>query len=95
MYPFDLCIAGESYNFREERKIDLNEQQVDTKLYLSLGLKMNTSIAFPYRSFKKVIGSIELINPDPKLVDDFAQKMACIVCSLLFPDLVDTFSKNT
>lgn len=106
-FPFNKCIAGESYNYRESRKLNVdpirsnskndnnaNVDDFDLSIYSQLGVKVNTSFAFPYRSFKKVVGSIELINPDPKLLDEFAQKMACIVCSLMFPDLIPSITDD-
>lgn len=100
LFPFDQCIAGESYNYREERNLNvdpirsnnknINVNNFDLSLYTQLGVKINTSFAFPYRSFKKVVGSIELINPDPNLLDEFAQKMTSIVCSLMFPDIISS-----
>ncbi|OHT17289.1 hypothetical protein TRFO_41127 [Tritrichomonas foetus] len=90
--PFDLCISGESYNYREVRHLNADESTLDLSLYHELGLKMNTAFAFPYRYFKRVVGAFELINPDQTLLDEFSQKMTSIVASLLFPDLVLTMS---
>lgn len=91
---FEKCIAGDAYNYREGRllnidKLEENENEnLDLSLYYDyLDLKMNISFAFPYRSFKRVVGAIELINPDPKLLDEYAQKMTSIACSFLLPNL--------
>lgn len=105
--PFSKCIAGESYNYRECRKLNIdpirtnikNDEKVniddlDLSIYSQLNVKVNTSFAFPYRSFKKVVGSIELINPDPKLLDEFAQKMTLFVCSIMFQDLIPSITDN-
>lgn len=107
--PFNQCIAGESYNYREEKQLNVdpirinvsnsnnnnsNTDDFDLTIYSKLGVKVNTSFAFPYRSFKKVVGSIELINPDPKLLDEFAQKMTCILCSLMFPNLISSIDDD-
>lgn len=83
------CLAGEAFNFRELRWNE-NDGKYPMDLYNELKIRLEKSAAFPFRSNGRVVGAIELINPDYDAeVDEEGRLLIGSIASFLFPQIQD------
>jgi hypothetical protein len=83
----EKCPAGQAYNARQ---IVIYEggDEYPIGLYKRLQVRMRCVIAFPLRNEGKVVGAIELINPNCVLVDEFTTEAFASLAAMLFPDVI-------
>ena len=82
---FEDCASGQAYNYRETVWTDESEPRpkYSPMLYDQLKVKRKTSVCFPYRANGRVVGAIELINPERKDIEKEEEKLFGNICGAL------------
>ena len=87
---FEESAAGQAYNYREA--VWTNEKDAKQKysplLYDQLKVKRKTTVCFPYRSGGRVVGSIELINPNCDKIDKEEERLIGNICGATLHDFI-------
>lgn len=87
-WPFDACLAGTAYNYRELTYAKEGDEIFSKELYEKLGVNANKSVAFPFRRNGKVAGAIEVVNQRVESVDDEMAKMFGNLCANVFEKIL-------
>lgn len=82
-WPFDECVSGIAYNYREITRGKQGGENFPEKLYSDLGVNAHNSIAFPFRRNAKIAGSIEVIDPIvPDIDEESTHLFGCLIANI-------------
>lgn len=81
---FEDCLAGRAFNYRQGVWFHKQDNQnFERAFYNNVGLIWRQSFAFPYKAGGKVIGAIEIINPQKTEISIESQTLFGNLCGCL------------
>lgn len=83
-FDFEKCVSGVAYNYRKFTICNEGDEIHQYELYTKLGTYCRKSAAFPFRFKGKIIGSIEVLDPNSDTLDLELQCMFCNLISVMF-----------
>lgn len=80
---FEKCRVGDAYNFREVIISSNEKGDIDIDFYKKLGVECSKTFAFPLRYRGKVVGAVDIIDPDCEIIEKDSHELFCNLCGVL------------